>query len=844
VNITGLILGGADVANYTLAQTTATADITPRPISVSATTHTKVYNGSINSTVLPTIIAGNIVAGDTFGFIQTFDNKNVGTAKVLTPSGTVNDGNGGANYAVTFLTNNTGAITAKPITVTANALSKVYGSQDPATLTYSAPGIESGDTLTGILSRAAGEIVGVYAISQGTLINASNPNYAITFVPANFSITPKQLTVTGITALSRQYTGDTTATINTDNAALQGKVGTDEVTLVKTGATGAFADKHVALTPKTVNISGLVITGDDIGNYTLVQPTTTANMTPRLISVTAVTDTKVYDGGTASTGVPTLTAGSIMPGDTLGFTQGFNNKNVGTGKSLIPSGAVIDGNNGQNYTVTLVNNTTGVITAKPITVTAEAKTRQYGTPDPALTFTAPGVAAGDTLSGALTRAAGTAIGTYAINQGTVTSANNPNYTITFVGANFTITKKELIVTGITAANKAYDGSVTATINVAGATLVGKVGSDVVTLTTTGATGVFANPNSGSQTVNINGMTIDGADVGNYSLTQTTATATITKVALTATADNKTITAGNPDPAFTVTYTGFVNSETASVLNTAPTASVTGAHTATGSYPIVVSGGTDNNYNFTYVNGTLTVNAAQTTGGGGGGGGFGNQLVGINLSGTSPWMDGNGRAITTGQIHTQDNKLSLTIPIGTAVWNAAGAAQGYLSAAALIQPPVAPPQNSLVIAWEMGPNGVMFTPAITLTVNYAESDVPAGTSEADLYIAWWDGSQWVKLQSTVDTAANTVSAQVSHFTTFALMAKQTPPPTTTQPPPTTTQPPPTTTQSPPTTSVPYIPATTQPAEQKANDSNFIAFGTVGLAVLVGSLLFWRSRRPMR
>jgi uncharacterized repeat protein (TIGR02543 family) len=169
--------------------------------------------------------------------------------------------------------------------------------------------------------------------------------------------------------------------------------------------------------------------------------------------------------------------------------------------------------------------------------------------------------------------------------------------------------------------------------------------------------------------------------------------------------------------------------------------------------------------------------AVSTGGGSGGGGFGNQLIGIGLAGTSPWMDGNGRAVTAGQIRTADGRLNLTIPVGTAVWNAAGAAQAYLSAAALAEPPQAPPQNSRVMAYEIGPTGVTFTPTITMTLNYTDVDVPAGTREADLYIAWWDGAKWVKLEGTVNPAANTVTVQISHFTNFALFVPAAPPPST-------------------------------------------------------------------
>ncbi|MEN0083026.1 MBG domain-containing protein, partial [Flavobacterium lindanitolerans] len=79
-------------------------------------------------------------------------------------------------------------INKAPLSITANALSKEYGTTDPA-LTYTATGLVNGDdqtTLTGTLSRAAGEAVGIYAISQGTL---DAENYTISFTGADFTIT-------------------------------------------------------------------------------------------------------------------------------------------------------------------------------------------------------------------------------------------------------------------------------------------------------------------------------------------------------------------------------------------------------------------------------------------------------------------------------------------------------------------------------------------------------------------------------------------------------------------------------------------------------------------------------
>ena len=82
------------------------------------------------------------------------------------------------------------------MTVTADSgQAKIYGTPDP-TLTYTVTSgsLQPGDSFTGALARTAGENVGVKAINQGTL--TAGPNYTITFVPANFTIVARSITVT------------------------------------------------------------------------------------------------------------------------------------------------------------------------------------------------------------------------------------------------------------------------------------------------------------------------------------------------------------------------------------------------------------------------------------------------------------------------------------------------------------------------------------------------------------------------------------------------------------------------------------------------------------------------
>jgi hypothetical protein len=89
----------------------------------------------------------------------------------------------------------------------------------------------------------------------------------------------------------------------------------------------------------------------------------------------------------------------------------------------------------------------GTVSAATITLTADAKSKTYGDADPALTYSSSGLVGSDSLSGSLLRAFGENVGVYAITQGTLDAGGN--YTISFTGANFTITPKALTSSDIT-----------------------------------------------------------------------------------------------------------------------------------------------------------------------------------------------------------------------------------------------------------------------------------------------------------------------------------------------------------------------------------------------------------
>ena len=199
-----------------------------------------------------------------------------------------------------------------------------------------------------------------------TISGADAGNYALTQPAPTASITPVTVTPS-VTVAGKPYDGTTAATITA--SSLSGVIGSDDVNLGTSG-TAAFTDKNVG-TGKTVNVTGLSLSGTTAGNYVLSATTasTTADITALTITVTAASDSKPYDGTTASAGVPAITAGALASGDTAAWTQTFDNKNAGTGKTLTPAGTVSDGNGGNNYSVSFFGNSSGIIIARGLTVT-------------------------------------------------------------------------------------------------------------------------------------------------------------------------------------------------------------------------------------------------------------------------------------------------------------------------------------------------------------------------------------------------------------------------------------------------------------------------------------------
>jgi len=464
---------------------------------------------------------------------------------------------------------------------------------------------------TSVLSAGRHVIAASY-LGSGTVL-ASQALYAQT-------VTQATLSVTGITASNKVYDGTTTASLVTSAAVLVGVIGTDVVTLDTGGATGTFASPDVG-TGITVTIAGLTIAGAQASNYTLTQPSTTADLTPAPLTITANNASKTYGqtltftGSEFTTGI--LYNDDAVTGVTLTSTGMAATAMVaGSPYAIVPSAAV--GSGLGNYTITYENGSL-TVTPAPLTITPDDQTMTYGGRLPSLTVTYTGLVNGDT-PGTFTTAGNTPpsvttvsakshAGTYAI---TASGASNPNYTINYGTGTLTINQAALT---ITADNKSmiYGGR----IPFLTVTYKGLVNGDT-------ASTLIRSPNHApilatvplSSHVGSYPIVVSGAVDADYAITYVAGTLRITPAALTITANNRRIIYGGTLPPLTVTYRGLVNGDTASTLSQppdhAPILATAPLSSHVGSYPIVASGAVDADYAITYVAGTLRITPAALT----------------------------------------------------------------------------------------------------------------------------------------------------------------------------------------------------------------------------------------
>ena len=433
--------------------------------------------------------------------------------------------------------------------------------------------------------------------SGGTAATASGliaGTYTVTVTDANGCTATTNYTITQPAALNfttTTFPGYDFNTLYSQNIDVIGGTGV-KIFTVTTGdlPSGFILSPFGTITGTSTQIadSNFTVTVTD-GNSCTASYDFTLKLNQIPITVTATaSQIKVYgdnDPDFSYTVTPNL-----LPGD--GFTGTLSRapgQNIGSYAINVGSLSA-----GSKYLMTFVSKDFS-ITAKPITVTATAKSKTYGDADPALTYTVtPALVTGDSFSGGLSRATGESVGTHAINQGTL--ALNGNYTLNYTGSNLTIAKKTIAVTA-TVKNKTYgDADPALTYTFAPALVTGD--------SFTGSLSRAIGENVGTYVINQGTLALSG----NYTLNYTTANLTIGKksVAVTAAAKNKNYS--DADPALTYTFTPALVTGDSFSGNLSRTIGENVGTYAINQGTLVLSG----NYTLNYTTASLTIGKKTVT----------------------------------------------------------------------------------------------------------------------------------------------------------------------------------------------------------------------------------------
>ncbi len=163
------------------------------------------------------------------------------------------------------------------------------------------------------------------------------------------------------------------------------------------------------------------------------------------------------------------------------------------------------------------------------------------------------------------------------------------------------------------------------------------------------------------------------------------------------------------------------------------------------------------------------------GGGGGGGGAAGAAAHPTYTYFGSKTDQHGVFTKDATAKSDDGLCKLTINMGTMALNRLGDPLAGVIIVWMREPPAPPPSVILGRVYDLRPDGATFDPPITITLAYDPDDIPEGAAEKNLFIATWDEEidEWVNLVSTVDPVTDTVSAPVSHFTAFTVIAYTSP-----------------------------------------------------------------------
>jgi hypothetical protein len=509
-------------------------------------------------------------------------------------------------YAVQFTGSST--LTAATYGTPYTATISINGNNGGSQISISSGALPAGLTLNHTQGQASATITGTPTATAGTYTfrvratGSFNPGGTTTAF-RDYSITVNRAPLAVAASPATRVYGAANPPLNFNTTGLRNA---DTPATVLTGALATTATAASPVGNYPINQGTLALSTFGAARYTLTFTGSTLGVTAAPLTVTADPQSRAY--GAANPAL-TFTPTGLANGDTIANV--FTGELATTAAAASPVGdypitqgtLALSAFGNARYTLAFTDGTLEVTPAE-LEVTADPQSRAYGAANPDLTYTVTGLANGETAEDVLTGDLATTaeitspVGDYQITQGTL--AASANYTITFIDGNLEVTPAELEVTP-EPQSRAY-GAANPNLTY---TVTGLANGETAEAVLSGALATTAAAASPVGEYPITRGTL--AASANYIITFTDGTLEVTPAELTVTANDVTRRINTPNPAFSVSYSGFVNGEDPSVLG--GTLEITTAATdasPAGEYDIVPSGLTSSNYAITFVNGTLTV----------------------------------------------------------------------------------------------------------------------------------------------------------------------------------------------------------------------------------------------
>ena len=561
VNVSNITLGGSSASNYYLAssgnQNSTTANITKATITVESgiTGLIKQFDGTTTASLsgYNAVVTG-LVGSEYVDVSATghFEDINVANKKAITIDTITFSGTYASNYQLATSGNQTiayAAIFKREITVSGiTASNKTYDGTTVATLVYTdvvisnlVDGYAATIMATGdFIDKNVGtdKIVNIkgYSVSKGsayyTVASGSQSQ-------TTANITAKYLRIRGITALDKEYDGTTTATLDYSGLEFYEQLPIDG-DVFTVSAEGNFENATPGV-DKVVKINNYTLSGTDGANYMVMksQASTTASITPRIVTVSGIEVVdKVYDARTTATiDVTNVIIDGKLDGALISVsaTATFIDANVGENKIVYLTDLQITGKARNFYQLAETGNQEIAYASITKATMIFTVLKYEGTYDKeAHSITVTKYPSGsviyystDNVEYSTTKPEFVDAGTYTV----YCKLENSNYYEATGSQTVVINPKEVIVDGIVAISKDYDGNTTVEFSYDEVVFDGLIDGDILTIT---ATGEFEDPNAeDDKVINFTGLVLGGTSANNYVLniddSQSQTSATINKI---------------------------------------------------------------------------------------------------------------------------------------------------------------------------------------------------------------------------------------------------------------------------------------------------------------------------